>query len=140
MRYAQYEMNLDLLAKKRRTRVPKKLLANAMTSKFAAKRRINFIFQRALRKFAENVGLWLVFIDWESKIGSTKALSATFAKYRLLFIFYLIPERFNCILINLFFGQKLPNMNMKVMVMLKRREFYFNEVYGIHILMIFFLL
>ena len=80
LRYVQYEMNLDMLHRKRRERVPPEVWKNVVVIGNSAKRRIHAIFERGIKKFTADVGLWLLFIEWEMKHGSANALSTTFAK------------------------------------------------------------
>lgn len=77
LRYIQYEMNLDLLRKKRKFRLG--LMKNSV-SDFAPVKRIHFIYERSLRKFNDDIGLWLQFIDFASKSGSDKILAGLFPR------------------------------------------------------------
>lgn len=49
---------------------------------YAIPRRINFIYERALRKFRGDLRLWMRYIEWQraSTQGGAKALSKTLSK------------------------------------------------------------
>ncbi|MCJ1471300.1 U3 snoRNP protein [Pseudocyphellaria aurata] len=68
-RYAEYEMNLESLRKKRVQRMGIK------TRTYSGQRRILFILERATRKFHGDMGLWMQYVDFARKQKSTKRLS-----------------------------------------------------------------
>ncbi|KAL6059850.1 U3 snoRNP protein [Balamuthia mandrillaris] len=78
LRYIQYEMNLDLLRRRRKGRMGIRKLPEL--SEFSGVRRIHFLYHRLLRKFGEDVKLWLQYIDFCKNTGSVKALNRTFAR------------------------------------------------------------
>ncbi|KAK7035217.1 U3 snoRNP protein [Paramarasmius palmivorus] len=69
LRYAQYEMNLELLRRKRleRAKVPP---GPATVSDYALVRRQFHIFERALKRFKSDVGLWTQYIQVAQKEGA----------------------------------------------------------------------
>ena len=68
-RYAEYEMNLESLRKRRARRMGVK--ANG----HAGQRRIFFILDRATRKFHGDIGLWMQYIEYAKKQKSHKKVS-----------------------------------------------------------------
>lgn len=68
-RYAEYEMNLESLRKKRVKRLGIK------ASTHSGLRRIFFVLERATRKFHGDMGLWMQYVDFARKQKSTKKLS-----------------------------------------------------------------
>ena len=68
-RYAEYEMNLESLRRKRVYRMGIK------TNGHAGQRRIFFVLHRATRKFHGDVGLWMQYIEFARKQKSNKKLS-----------------------------------------------------------------
>ncbi|KAJ9375617.1 hypothetical protein DTO063F5_9247 [Paecilomyces variotii] len=71
-RYAEYEMNLDLLRRKRTKRLGIKMPAHT------GQRRIFFILERATRKFHGDVSLWLQYIEYARQQKAHKKLSQIF--------------------------------------------------------------
>ncbi|KZF21917.1 hypothetical protein L228DRAFT_221982 [Xylona heveae TC161] len=69
-RYAEYEMNLEALRRKRIKR-----LGIKGATKHVGQRRIFFILDRATRKFHGDVGLWMQYIEYAKKEKSYKKLS-----------------------------------------------------------------
>eukprot|EP00741_Cyanophora_paradoxa_P002251 tig00000571_g2183.t1 len=78
IRYAQYELQLEELRALRRARL--QIESKPGAGDFGMIRRIHFIFERALRKFKGDVRLWLQYIDFCRKQGSSKVLGKTFAR------------------------------------------------------------
>jgi len=76
LRYIQYELNLDLLRRKRFERL--NLKNTAKTTEHAALRRIHGIFRRALKKYRGDVKLWLQYVDFSLQCGSARSLDRTF--------------------------------------------------------------
>lgn len=72
MRYAQYEMNLDVLRRKRVKRLGVK------GAGFNGQRRIFFILDRATRKFHGDIGLWVQYIEYARQQKAFKKLSSIF--------------------------------------------------------------
>ncbi|KAI6046054.1 U3 small nucleolar RNA-associated protein 6-domain-containing protein [Pisolithus marmoratus] len=69
LRYAAYEMNLEQLRRKRLDRLdlPK---SKTTISDYALVRRQFHIFERALRKFKGDVGLWIQYIQVAKRVGA----------------------------------------------------------------------
>lgn len=72
-RYAQYEMNLDALFRKRTKRLGIRARMHYGT------RRIFFILDRATRKFPGDVALWLQYIEYAKKEKANTVLARAFA-------------------------------------------------------------
>lgn len=70
VRYAQYEMNLDLLRRKRVRRM------GVRSAGFSGQRRIFFILDRATRKFHGDIGLWVQYIDYARQQKAYKKLGS----------------------------------------------------------------
>lgn len=68
-RYAEYEMNLESLRRKRVKRLGIK------TSNHTGQRRIFFVLDRATKKFPGDVGLWMQYITFAQKQKSNKKVS-----------------------------------------------------------------
>ncbi|KAI9822116.1 MAG: U3 snoRNP protein [Thelocarpon impressellum] len=71
-RYAEYEMNLEALRRKRVRRLGVK------ASNHAGQRRIFFVLERATRKFHGDVGLWMQYIEYARKEKAHRKLSQIF--------------------------------------------------------------
>ncbi|KAL3479160.1 U3 small nucleolar RNA-associated protein 6-domain-containing protein [Aspergillus californicus] len=69
VRYAEYEMNLDSLRRKRMNRLGVK------SGGYSGQRRIFFVLDRATRKFHGDLGLWVQYIDYVRRQKSYKKLS-----------------------------------------------------------------
>ncbi|KAL1303857.1 hypothetical protein AAFC00_000313 [Neodothiora populina] len=74
VRYAQYEMNLDALRKKRCKRTGVK------ATSFAGQKKVLFILERATRRFQGDMGLWMQYLEYCKKEGARKKLSDAFTK------------------------------------------------------------
>ncbi|OGE53054.1 hypothetical protein PENARI_c008G02532 [Penicillium arizonense] len=72
VRYAEYEMNLDVLRKKRVKRL------GIRSAGFNGQRRIFFVLDRATRKFQGDLNLWVQYIDYARKQKAHKKLSLIF--------------------------------------------------------------
>lgn len=72
-RYAQYEMNLDALFRKRTKRLGIRARMHYGT------RRIFFILDRATRKFPGDVGLWVQYIEYAKREKANGVLARAFA-------------------------------------------------------------
>jgi U3 small nucleolar RNA-associated protein 6 len=72
-RYAEYEMNLDLLRRKRVKRLGIK------STTYIGQRRIFFILDRATRKFHGDIGLWVQYLEYARKQKAHKKLSQIFS-------------------------------------------------------------
>jgi U3 small nucleolar RNA-associated protein 6 len=72
VRYAEYEMNLDALRKKRVKRL------GIRSAGFNGQRRIFFVLERATRKFHGDINLWVQYIDYARKQKAHKKLSMIF--------------------------------------------------------------
>lgn len=68
-RYAQYEMNLDSLRKKRSKRMGVKATA------FAGQKKIFFVLERGVRKFQGDMGLWMQYLEFCRKEAANKKLA-----------------------------------------------------------------
>lgn len=68
-RYAEYEMNLDSLRRKRIRRLGVK------TSNHTGQRRVFFVLDRATKKFPGDIGLWMQYIAFAQKLSSNKKVS-----------------------------------------------------------------
>ena len=68
-RYAEYEMNLESLRRKRVKRLGIK------TSNHSGQRRIFFVLDRATKKFPGDIGLWMQYITFAQKQRSNKKVS-----------------------------------------------------------------
>ncbi|KAL4945172.1 hypothetical protein BDV06DRAFT_48156 [Aspergillus oleicola] len=69
VRYAEYEMNLDSLRRKRVKRMGIK------SAGFSGQRRIFFVLDRATRKFHGDIGLWIQYIEYARRQKAYKKLS-----------------------------------------------------------------
>jgi U3 small nucleolar RNA-associated protein 6 len=67
-RYAEYEMNLDTLRKKRVKR------KGVKTTAYTGQRRIFSILERAVRKFHGDLGLWMQYIEYARSQKANKKL------------------------------------------------------------------
>ncbi|CAG8948422.1 unnamed protein product [Penicillium salamii] len=72
VRYAEYEMNLDVLRKKRVKRL------GIRSAGFNGQRRIFFVLDRAVRKFHGDLNLWVQYIEYARKQKAHKKLSMIF--------------------------------------------------------------
>lgn len=72
-RYAEYEMNLETLRRKRVRRMGVK------ASNHSGQRRIFFVLDRATKKFHGDVGLWMQYIEYARKEKAYKKLSQIFS-------------------------------------------------------------
>ncbi len=88
LRFLQYEMNLDLLRRKRKLRMNQVKRTNTV-SDYAIVKRIHVLFERSVRKFSNDVNLWMQFIDWSIACGSVKRLTRIFP--RALQVHPLVP-------------------------------------------------
>ena len=68
-RYAEYEMNLESLRRKRVKRLGVK------TTNHTGERRIFFVLDRATKKFQGDIGLWMQYINYARKQRSNKKVS-----------------------------------------------------------------
>ncbi|KAJ5095575.1 RNA-processing protein HAT helix [Penicillium alfredii] len=72
VRYAEYEMNLDILRKKRVKRL------GIRSAGYSGQRRIFFILDRATRKFHGDLNLWVQYIEYARKQKAHKKLTMIF--------------------------------------------------------------
>ncbi|KIJ49586.1 hypothetical protein M422DRAFT_160624 [Sphaerobolus stellatus SS14] len=70
LRYAEYEMSLEALRRRRAQRTKAKDTTLSL-SDYAMVRRQFYIFERALRKFKADVGLWVQYIELAKKEHAT---------------------------------------------------------------------
>ena len=68
-RYAEYEMNLEILRRKRVKRLGVK------TTNHTGERRIFFVLDRATKKFQGDIALWMQYINYARKRRSNKKVS-----------------------------------------------------------------
>ncbi|MCJ1382248.1 U3 snoRNP protein [Xylographa soralifera] len=68
-RYAEYEMNLDALRRKRTKRMGQK------NAGYTGQKRISFILDRATRKFHGDIGLWMQYLDYSRKQKAHKKVA-----------------------------------------------------------------
>lgn len=68
-RYAQYEMNLDSLRKKRSKRLGVKATG------YTGQRKIFFVLERGVRKFQGDMGLWMLYLEFVKKEAANKKLA-----------------------------------------------------------------
>ena len=67
-RYAEYEMNLDTLRRKRSRRL------GAKPAQHVGERRVLFILDRATRKFHGDLGLWMQYLEYAKKLKAYKKI------------------------------------------------------------------
>ncbi|KAI3597017.1 u3 small nucleolar rna-associated protein 6 [Moniliophthora roreri] len=79
LRYVQYEMNLELLRRKRLERM-KLPPAPTTVSDYALVRRQFYIFERALKRFKSDVGLWIQYIQVAEKEGARSLVGRIIAR------------------------------------------------------------
>ena len=77
LRYIEYEKSIDKLRILRKERM--KLQKNTL-SDFSCTRRVQFIFDRALQRFQQNISLWLMCIDHAIATKSGKRIGRLFPK------------------------------------------------------------
>ena len=77
LRYIEYEKSIDKLRLLRKERM--KLQKNTL-SDFSCTRRVQFIFDRALQRFQQNISLWLMCIDHAIATKSGKRIGRLFPK------------------------------------------------------------
>ncbi|OLL24297.1 U3 small nucleolar RNA-associated protein 6 [Neolecta irregularis DAH-3] len=75
LRYAEYEMNLEKLRRRRANRAKGKI----SISDWAGPRRVFFIFDRATRKFHGDLALWLQFLDYANSEKAFKVYGKVIA-------------------------------------------------------------
>jgi len=77
LKYLEYELNLDLLLKKRLKRLK---LKKYTTAGMSVTKRIHDIFQKAVQKFGDDLQLWLKYVEFCKSTDSKRALGKVFAK------------------------------------------------------------
>lgn len=77
LRYMQYEINLDMLKKKRKSRLG---IKRNLQAEYATMKKIHNLFQNALKKFVGDIKLWIQYIEFCKHMGSLKILGKVFAK------------------------------------------------------------
>ncbi|PWY87900.1 hypothetical protein BO94DRAFT_516187 [Aspergillus sclerotioniger CBS 115572] len=70
VRYAQYEMNLDILRRKRVKRL------GIRSAGYTGQRRIFFVLDRATRKFHGDIGLWIQYLEYAKQQKAYKKVSS----------------------------------------------------------------
>jgi len=75
--YITYELNLEILRRQRKKQLG---IQKRVKSEYVGVRRIHSIFTRALRKFQEDIRLWLQYADFCARSGSTRSLARLFPK------------------------------------------------------------
>jgi len=76
LKYIQYEINLELLKKKRKKKMGIKRLTNLGEN--ASTRRIHRIFTRLLKRYKNDLKLWYQYIQYCTNVGSYRVLSRVF--------------------------------------------------------------
>ncbi|KAI9352839.1 U3 small nucleolar RNA-associated protein 6-domain-containing protein [Obelidium mucronatum] len=91
LKYIEYEINLDRLRKKRKIRLgldveqseqqneAKKKLGFTL-SDYSLTKRINGLYQKALRKFSGDVEMWVQYFEWAKSMGASSSLGRSFAR------------------------------------------------------------
>ena len=77
LRAIAYELRLDATRRSRKKRLG---LDRSSLGDFAGVKRVHFLFDRALRKFGSDLALWLRYLDFAKRTGSSKALSQIFPR------------------------------------------------------------
>eukprot|EP00501_MAST-03F_sp_TOSAG23-6_P001361 GSMAST32.ASY1.ANO1.1413.1 assembled CDS len=77
LKYIEYEVNLEALRQKRKQRLG---IRKHSISDHAGRRRIHHIFERALRRYKEDVRMWLQYAAFCQRTKSRKVLSKLFPK------------------------------------------------------------
>ncbi|KAJ7340514.1 U3 snoRNP protein [Desmophyllum pertusum] len=77
LRYMQYEINLNMLKKKRKLRLG---IKRSLHGEHAVLRRIHILFQNALKKFLGDIKLWIQYIEFCKHMGSVRVLGKVFAR------------------------------------------------------------
>lgn len=77
LQYITYEFNLELLRRKRKDRMG---LHKKSSSDYAGIRRIHSLFTKALKKFKDDIRLWLQYADFCTRTGSVRTLGRLFPK------------------------------------------------------------
>jgi U3 small nucleolar RNA-associated protein 6 len=90
LRYIEYEINLERLRKKRKTRLRldvKPLEGEKGYSKadFSITKRIHTLYQQALKKFPGDMQLWFQYFEWGRSSGGSKTMGKNFARFELPF-------------------------------------------------------
>eukprot|EP00938_MAST-03A_sp_MAST-3A-sp1_P005669 g5669.t1 len=75
--YITYELNLEILKRQRKKEMG---VQKRSKSDYVGVRRIHSIFTRALKKFQEDIRLWLQYADFCARSGSTRSLARLFPK------------------------------------------------------------
>ncbi|KAI8073248.1 U3 small nucleolar RNA-associated protein 6-domain-containing protein [Gongronella butleri] len=78
LRSIEYEMNLEQLRKKRKSRMT--TTEKAGTAEYSIHRRILQLFKRALVRFKGDVAIWMQYIDFAKKSNANKMLSGIFVQ------------------------------------------------------------
>lgn len=76
-RYIEYETILHQLATKRKARLN---TPGWSLSDYSMVRRIHGIYQKALRKFRDDIQLWVQYFEWSRDVKSSKVMGKSFAK------------------------------------------------------------
>ena len=71
LRYADYELQLETLRAVRKNRLG---LTKSLKSDHAGVKRLHFIFARALRRFKGDVKMWLHYLDFCRRTGSSLSI------------------------------------------------------------------
>lgn len=74
VRYAQYEMNLDQLRKKRCKR------SGVKATGFTGQKKVLFILERATRRFQGDMSLWMQYLEYCKSEGARKKLQDAFTR------------------------------------------------------------
>lgn len=77
LRAISFELNAETLVKGRKQRLG---LDVQLIADYAFKRRVFFIYDRALRKFSADLELWQQYLDYAMRSGSQRVLGKAFAR------------------------------------------------------------
>lgn len=80
LRYVTYERALDKLRDKRKKRLGYGKKSKSSVSDFSMQKRLHFIFDRMLRKWKGDVGLWMQYIDFCIQQRANKMLHSVLAR------------------------------------------------------------
>ncbi|RKP11864.1 U3 small nucleolar RNA-associated protein 6-domain-containing protein, partial [Piptocephalis cylindrospora] len=76
LKYIEYELNLEALRKKRKARLIGRLgRGDTSVSDFAGMRRINFLFERTVRRYHGDVAIWVQYAEFAKSQSSPRLLS-----------------------------------------------------------------
>jgi U3 small nucleolar RNA-associated protein 6 len=82
LKYLEYEINLEQLLRLRREKLTKgqKLSSRERAADFSILKRIHYLYQKTLKKYAQDVDIWLQYFDYCQETGSAKILGRFYVK------------------------------------------------------------